>query len=163
MRMLSSVQSSPRRNFFPSLNTASPMPRTSTLWFVNEPQPLHHVTVVKRFQHMPDGFTARALVLQRPDGGVEHYLPLIRYQLAHPHRSSSWQNTVARGVGLLWDYSITVKVHSKPRDLFRGFALALLGGTIKDDGSDPTGLLCRRRPLPDRFGARCGDCPSRRT
>jgi len=37
------------------------MPRTSTLWFVNEPQPLHHVTVVKRFQDRHEGFTARVL------------------------------------------------------------------------------------------------------
>jgi hypothetical protein len=144
--MVSVVQSLLRRLPLPSLHTASPMPPNSTLWFVNEPQPLHHVTVVRRFQHMPDGFTARALILRRPDGVVEPYLPLIRYQFAHPHRSSSWQNTVARATGLLWDYSLAVKLDTNPRDLFRGFALALLGGTIKDDGSDPTGLLWPSTP-----------------
>ena len=122
------------------------MPPESTLWFVNEPQPLHHVTVVKRFQDMPESFTARALVLRRPDGTIEPYAQLLQYQRAHPHRSSSWQNTVVRAVGLLWDYSIQVTHHSARRDLFRGFALAVVGGTIKEDGSDPTGLLWPSTP-----------------
>jgi hypothetical protein len=117
------------------------MPPGQTLWFVNEPQPLHHVTLVKRLQDMPESFTARTVVLRRPDGSVEPYAQLLRYQRAHPHRSSSWQNTVARAVGLLWDYAVQVKHHATVRDLFRGFALAVLGGTIKEDGSDPTGLL----------------------
>ena len=128
------------------------MPPDSTLWFVNEPQPLHHVTVVRRFQHVPDGFTARILVLRRPDGVVEPYLPLIKYQLAHPHRSSSWQNTVVRAVGLLWDYSIQVTHHSTPRDLFRGFALALLAGTMMADVSYPTGLLFPSTPRSRTVG-----------
>jgi hypothetical protein len=102
------------------------MPPDQTMWFVNEPQPLHHVTVVKRFQDMPESFTARALVLRRPDGSIEPYAQLLRYQRAHPHRSSSWQNTVVRGVGLLWDYSIQVTHDATPRDLFRGFALHAL-------------------------------------
>src|ERR1039458_10171780 len=130
--MLSSVQSSPRRNCSPSLNTASPMPRTSTLWFVSEPQPLHHVTVVKRVQDMHEGFTARVLILRRAAGTVEPYLPLIKYQRAYPHHSSSWQNKVVRAMGLFWDYCIVSKDSGlAPRDLFRHFALALLAGTIK--------------------------------
>ena len=142
MPMLSSVQSSPRRNFFPSLNTASPMPRTSTLWFVNEPQPLHHVTVVKRLQDMPEGFTARMLILRRADGTAELYLPLIKYQRAYPHHSSSWQNKVVRAMGLFWDYCVVSKdSRLTPRELFRRFALALLAGTIGAEGNDDTGLL----------------------
>jgi Phage integrase family len=128
------------------------MPLDSTMWFVNEPQPLHHVTVVKRFQDMPESFTARVLVLRRPDGTVEPYPQLVRYQRAHPHRSSSWQNTVVRAVGLLWDYSIQITHHSTPRDLFRGFALAVLAGTIKKDGSDPTGLLWPSTPRSRTVG-----------
>ena len=44
------------------LSTAINMPKPSAMWFVNEPQPLHHATAVKRFQDMPESFTARALV-----------------------------------------------------------------------------------------------------
>ncbi|HEY2754654.1 MAG TPA: hypothetical protein VGJ01_02805 [Pseudolabrys sp.] len=117
------------------------MPPDQTLWFVNEPQPLHHVTVVKRLQHMPNGFTARVLILRRPDGTAEPYIPLIRYQAAHPHRSSSWQNTISRALGLLWDYANSQLRFETPRDLFRSFALALISGTIEADGDDPTGLL----------------------
>jgi len=122
------------------------------MWFVNEPQPLHHATAVKRFQDMPESFTARALVLRRPDGSIEPYAQLLRYQRAHPHRSSSWQNTIVRAVGLLWDYSLQVTHHAKPRDLFRSFALALLSGTIKEDGTDPTGLLWPSTPRSRAVG-----------
>ncbi|MCK9908190.1 gamma-mobile-trio recombinase GmtY [Microbacteriaceae bacterium K1510] len=128
------------------------MPPDQTLWFVNEPQPLHHVTVVKRVQDMPESFTARVLVLRRPDGSAEPYPQLLRYQRAHPHRSSSWQNTVVRAVGLLWDYTTQVKHHTTVRDLFRGFALAILSGTIKEDGSDPTGLLWPSTPRSRAVG-----------
>ena len=146
MRMLSSVQSSPRRNCVPSLHTASPMPRTSTLWFVNEPQPLHHVTLVRRFQHMPDGFTARVLILRRKDDSAEAFLPLIKYQLAFAHRSRSWQNTVVRAMGLFWDFCAAAPDGLSARDLFRRFALSLAAGTISRDGDDVTGLLWPSTP-----------------
>ena len=101
---------------------------------------------------MPESFTARALVLRRPDGSIEPYAQLLDYQRAHPHRSSSWQNTVVRAVGLLWDYSIQAAHHATPRDLFRGFALAVLGGTIKEDGTDPIGLLWPSTPRSRAVG-----------
>lgn len=122
------------------------MPKSSAMWFVNEPQPLHHVTVVRRFQHMPEGFSARVLILRRSDGSIQEYDPLTRFQLAFPHRSSSWQNTVVRAMGLFWDYCATAPADMSARDLFRRFALALVSGTIKSDGSDATGLLWPSTP-----------------
>ncbi|WP_173050921.1 hypothetical protein [Bosea sp. ANAM02] len=53
---------------------------------------------------MRDGWTARVLLLRRPDDSVEIYVPLVEYMCAHPYRSGTWQNDVARAVGLFWDY-----------------------------------------------------------
>jgi quercetin dioxygenase-like cupin family protein len=37
------------------------MPRNAPMWFVNEPQPNHHVTVPMPVEGMPEGWTARVL------------------------------------------------------------------------------------------------------
>ena len=119
------------------------MPRNAPLWFADGPQPFHHVTVSMSVEGMPEGWTARVLYLHRPDGTVELFEPLLKYFKAHPTRKSSWQDTVAQGLGLLWDYGLaTGNRNSKrhPRDLFRDFALALAKGTMGTDASDGTGL-----------------------
>jgi hypothetical protein len=112
------------------------MPKTSPMRLIKEPQPLHHVSVVRRFQDMHASFTARVLLLRRSDGVVEPYLPLIRYQRALRYRSRSWQDNAARALGLFWDFGVAHAGEGwGPRDLFREFAYALLEGTI--DSSRP--------------------------
>jgi len=151
--MLSRVQSSSGTGFLPSFHTAYPMPRNAPMWFVNGPQPNHHVTVPMPVEGMPEGWTARVLCLHRDDGTVEVYLPLLKYFRAHRTRSSSWQDTAAQAVGLLWDYAVVTKDRYPDRslrDLFRDFATSLATGTIRTDASDATGLFWPATPY-----ARC--------
>src|ERR1700730_17302898 len=126
--MLSGVQSSSGTGSLPSFHTAYPMPRNAPMWFVNGPQPNHHVTVPMPVEGMPEGWTARVLCLHRADGTIEVYLPLLKYFKAHRTRSSSWQDTAAQAVGLLWDYAVVTKDRYPDRslrDLFRNFATSL--------------------------------------
>lgn len=106
------------------------MPKTFPVQLTGYPQPLHHVTVVRRFQDLPASFTARVLLLRQPDGSVEAYLPFLKYQRALRRFSRSWQDNTARALGLFWDFCI---VHAQqgwsPRELFREFAMTLLEGT----------------------------------
>ena len=93
---------------------------------------------------MPEGWTARVLYLHRPDGTVELYLPLSDYFKATWTRSSSWQDTAAQAVGLLWDYAVVTRArrpNRNQRDFFRDFAVALATGTIQTNASDATGLF----------------------
>ena len=53
---------------------------------------------------MPHGWTARVVVLRKHDESVEIYTPLVEYMCAHRYRSATWQNDVARAVGLFWDF-----------------------------------------------------------
>lgn len=108
------------------------MPIRISMRLLTEPQPLHHVSVVRSFQDMHPSFTARVLVLQRPDGTVESYLPFIRYQREHRHRSRTWQDTRARGIGLLWDFSVANRDSGwSPDRLLKEFAYALIEGTFE--------------------------------
>jgi hypothetical protein len=122
------------------------------MWSVKGPQPIHHVTLPMSVEGMPEGWTARVLVLHRPDGTIEVFLPLLKYFKAH-QRASSWQDTAAQAIGLLWDYSIVSKNRYPGRNaraLFRDFATSLVAGTIGTDASDPTGLFWPATPY-----ARC--------
>ncbi|WP_456635837.1 hypothetical protein [Bradyrhizobium sp. USDA 10063] len=113
------------------------------------PQPIHHVTVPMPVEGMAEGWTARVLCLSRPDGVVETFGPLLKYFKAHSTRGSSWQDTAAQALGLLWDYGIATKDRypdRSPRNLFRDFALALAKGTIATDATDPTGLFWPATP-----------------
>lgn len=128
------------------------MARSVTVRCPTAPQPLYHVTVPMAVEGM-EGWTARVLCLQHPDGEIEVFRPLLKYFKAHPTRSSSWQDTAAQAVGLLWDYSVATREtrpNRSPRDLFRDFALSLAKGTIATDCSDPTGLYWPSTPY-----ARC--------
>jgi hypothetical protein len=119
------------------------------MWSPQGPQPIHHVSVSMPVEGMPEGWTARVLCLRRPDGEVEVFRPLLKYFTAHPTRASSWQDTAAQAVGLLWDYGIATldqNPERSPRTLFRDFALALAKGTIATDASDPTGLFWPATP-----------------
>jgi hypothetical protein len=147
--MLQFVQSSPGTGCLPSFHMAYPMPRNAPLWFTKGPQPIHHVTVPMPVEGMPEGWTARILFLRRPDDTIEVFLPLLKYFKAYD-RESSWQDTTAQALGLLWDYSIVSKElypGLNLRDLFRGFAMSLAKGTIATDASDPTGLFWPARHI----------------
>lgn len=107
----------------------------------NGPQPIHHITVAMPVRGMPEGWTARVLYRQRPDGSVEIFRPLLKYFREKHWHSSSWQDTVAQAIGLLWDFGVATKdQHPDRSPLFRDFALCLAKGTMGTDASDPTGL-----------------------
>jgi hypothetical protein len=96
----------------------------------------------------PPGWTARVLLLHRSDGTIEPYFHLIKYMREHSRKSPTWQDKVARALGLLWDFSQTqgVKIATEQpidfqRTLFRRFAEALEQGTIICGGHDETGLF----------------------
>ncbi|WP_431201372.1 hypothetical protein ACQ86E_19575 [Bradyrhizobium betae] len=135
-----------------SFRTARHMARNATVRCPTAPQPLYHVTVPMPVEGM-EGWTARVLCLQHPGGEIEVFRPLLKYFKAHPTRSSSWQDTAAQAIGLLWDYSVATR-ETRPnrgaRDLFRDFALSLAKGTIATDCTDPTGLYWPSTPY-----ARC--------
>jgi hypothetical protein len=59
------------------------MQEDAPLWTPTGPQPLHHVTVTKSVEGMPEGWTARVLYLHRPDGAVEMLEPLLKYFKDH--------------------------------------------------------------------------------
>jgi hypothetical protein len=130
--------------FSPSVPANRPMPATS-IKIIDEPMPLHHVSVIKGFDDMREGFTARVLYLRRADGTVEHFLPFTMYQRFYRRRSAAWQDTPARALGLFWDFCIEHAASGlSPYDLFREFAYALLEGT----NASPTrhcSLSTRRR------------------
>jgi hypothetical protein len=69
--MLHRVSSSPRALAPPQ--TAFRMPMKIPLRLLNEPQPLHHASVARPFEDVNAAFTARVLLLRRPDGTVEPY------------------------------------------------------------------------------------------
>jgi hypothetical protein len=107
------------------------MQKTMPLRLITEPQPLYHVSVIRRFQDLHASFTARVLILRRSDGTIEPYLPLIRYPRVYRLRSRSWQDNAARALGLFWDFCVAHADQGwPPRDLFRNFAYALLEGTL---------------------------------
>ena len=105
---------------------------------VTRPLPMHHASKTVRVENMPHGWTARVVFLRKPDGSVEPYAPLVVYMTDHWSRSATWQDTLARGVGLLWDFfQAHAPAHEAAksdgpwrRTMFRKFALALVTGTI---------------------------------
>lgn len=113
------------------------------------PHPLFHATSALPVAGMPEGWTARALHLRRRDGTVSTVTSVINYQREHYSRSTTWQDTTVRGLGLLWDFSIVMGAsicdrakregRNPQRLLYREFALALRVGTIRT-GIDPSGL-----------------------
>lgn len=120
------------------------------------PYPLFHATSALPVAGMPEGWTARALHLRGRDGTVSTVASVINYQREHSSRSTTWQDTAVRGLGLLWDFSIvmgasicdraTREERNPQKMLYREFALALRVGTIRT-GSDPSGLYWPPTPL----------------
>lgn len=116
---------------------------------MKEPLPLFHATMAMPIEGMPTGWSARVVLLSRPDGAIEPLGSLVEYMKAYPTRSRTWQDNVARGVGLLWDFcrsrSSTFAIEeaggrAAQRRVYREFALALLTGTMRD-GYDESGLF----------------------
>lgn len=106
---------------------------------VTEPVPLHHATMAMPVRGMPKGWTARVLFLRRKDGMIEPYARLVEYMKAHPTRSRTWQDTIARGLGLFWDFcqirgeeicqeAKATGLHHQEA-LFRAFAVNLVAGS----------------------------------
>lgn len=123
---------------------------------MRSPQPLYHATSAMPVEGMPLGWTARTLHLRHIDGRVTTFTPLTEYMVAHPTYCATWQDTVARGVGLFWDFcraqgtEITLAAQAEDRDvqrsLYRAFAGALITGTVVG-GMDPSGLFWPRLSL----------------
>ena len=113
---------------------------------VSEPQPLFHATLALPVHGMPRGWTARALFLRKKSGEIELYGPLVEYMKGHPHRSGTWQNTIARALGLFWDFcqirgdmvmaeAEAAGTHGQ-QALFRRFALAMISGSDAEGIND---------------------------
>ena len=86
---------------------------------------------------------------------MDPYAPLVAYMADHWSRSSTWQDTVARGVGLMWDFFRAHDVDDvdlideRPglKRMFRAFALNLVTGTIDlETAYDPLGLYWPSMP-----------------
>ncbi len=81
-------------------------------------------------------------------GQVKPVTALVSYFSKFPNRSTTWQRTVARSIGLFWDYCVATqdnasiwKSENPHRLAFRSFTLALLRGTLNiDDHTDQYGL-----------------------
>jgi integrase len=117
------------------------------VWIVDVPQPLHHASEVRTFTDMSEGFSARILLLQQSDGTSELFLPLVEYFRTFWFKCRSWQDTTVRAVGLFYDYCVALSLREQcSEDVFRGFVIALLGGTIDSSGADRTGLLWPSTP-----------------
>ncbi|WP_407151007.1 hypothetical protein [Bradyrhizobium sp. ORS 86] len=131
------------------------------VWIPHTPQPLHHTTEVRSFSDMPDGFSARILLLQQEDGTGEVFLPLIEYFRAFWFKSRSWQDVIVRAFGLFYDYCFALSLRKEcSEDIFRGFIIAMLAGTVDRAGSDRTGLFwpSTKRERVRQFARAIEDC-----
>jgi hypothetical protein len=125
-------------------------PPSERVYPVLHPLPLHHTTVVLSVVGQPPSWTARILFLSGPHCRAEPYGTLVEYMLFHRTLSRTWQDTIARALGLLWDFCQVkgplLVDESKRADLvfrpmlLREFAQVLIGGTVIH-GDDPSGLF----------------------
>ena len=77
-------------------------------------------------------------ILVSYDGPVK---PLLQYQLLHQSNSHSWHVKLHQAVRLLLLYAAAnPDSYLTPRELFAGFSVRLISGTIGTDGLDPSGL-----------------------
>ena len=77
-------------------------------------------------------------ILVSYDGPVK---PLLQYQLLHQSNSHSWHVKLQQAVRLLLLYAAAnPDSYLTPRELFAGFSVRLISGTIGTDGLDPSGL-----------------------
>jgi hypothetical protein len=105
-------------------------------------------TLVASDHRVPFGWTVRLLVFAQRDGLVLPYWSLFDYFVGKWPKSDAWQVSVARALGLFWDYTIAYLPSEDPsqpidwrhRELFRGFGAALSNGTIRGS-ADPLGLF----------------------
>ncbi|MGV8856137.1 MAG: hypothetical protein ACOH2L_16000, partial [Devosia sp.] len=100
---------------------------------------MYYATAAMPVRGMPKGWTARVLFLRKPDGSVEPYARLVEYMTRYQFRSSTWQDTIARGLGLFWDFcqirgeavmreAEGTRTHPQTA-LFQAFARALVNGS----------------------------------
>jgi hypothetical protein len=77
-------------------------------------------------------------ILVSCDGPVK---PLLQYQLLHRSKSLSWHAKLHQAVRSLLLYAAANRdCYVTPRELFAGFSVRLISGTIGTDGLDPSGL-----------------------
>jgi integrase len=96
--------------------------------------PQHHIVVIQKVEHF-SSLTMPVLYLST-EVGVVRMDSLIDYFMAYPFKSLMWKRSVARAVGLFYDFQVSAKKHkliqgnSPHLTLFRQFATALVLGTI---------------------------------
>lgn len=112
---------------------------------------LHHASSRYLVEGKSEGFTARVLFLKTPNGEVRPFWRLFDYIKENSRKSPSWQNSLVRAFGLLWDYYIQAghfhnakTKHESHKSLIIGFIDALLTGTYRTDGTDHTGLYWKK-------------------
>lgn len=128
--------------------------RTSTAVFgARRELAIHHAVVFTTVQQ-PDRDDVRihALYVLKPDGTPEIFLPFVDYVLKSGRtRSLAWQANAAFAVGLLIDF-LTANAGLWPQGAqttaFAAFAEALVAGTVRRDGTDPSGLYWPPRSVP---------------
>lgn len=89
----------------------------------------YHTVVI---QIVEDGHSTKMPVLYlNTESGISVMWLLVSYFQAYPKRSLSWSREVARAIGLLYDYSYSVRhLNLKKPDILRRFILSVQHGTI---------------------------------
>jgi len=106
----------------------------------------HHTVVFTLIRNpgIPDR-RLHTLYLIPPEGSPEPLIPLVEYFIEIGRsRSLAWQKETARAVGLLVDFLVANHKYFQQQEgpqAFAAFAEALVGGTISQDGKDPSGLF----------------------
>lgn len=92
------------------------------------------MVLIQRVEHFSN-LTMPVLYLST-EVGVIRMDSLVDYFMAHPFKSGTWKRTIARAVGLFYDFQVSAKQanliqgNSPHLTLFRQFATALVLGTI---------------------------------
>lgn len=106
---------------------------------------LHHTKIFTQVQRPGfDDVRVVALYVFNEDGTPEIFEPFVRYVLESGRaRSLAWQANAALAVGLLIDFTTAnaaVWSEEEQPTAFAAFAEALVAGTVRRDGSDPSEL-----------------------
>ncbi|RUO68347.1 gamma-mobile-trio recombinase GmtY [Idiomarina ramblicola] len=107
--------------------------------------PLHHVVVIQKI--LSPAFAKAPFLYLNIEGKPILFRGLVEYFEYHFDSSLTWKRTVARAIGLFFDYSVAIQSQNSPTvklssfKLLRNFAIAVAIGTNKDESKiDPLGL-----------------------